>query len=312
VEGAEAARGGDGGVLSSGSAARSAPTVAAAVFLAATGSAPAVATRSEAFSLQAPQARRSRDYRALMVRTLSVVVVLSAWEVVARSGLVSPLFLSSPSQVAMKVFQLFASGAVWPHLRASAQEALMGFGLAMLIGIPIGIAMGRIPLVRLTLEPFVAVLYSSPSVAFLPLLIIWLGIGLWSKAVLVFVGAVVVMIVNTETGVSTVDARLVEMARAFTAGERQVLMKVVLPAAAPFLLAGVRLAVGRVLIMVVVAEFYASTAGLGYLIFQGAAQFDATLVFAGVTLLAGAGVALSHLLRAVERRLQPWREPERA
>ena len=254
----------------------------------------------------------SREYRPLAVRTLSVVAALAAWETLARSGTVSPLFLSSPSDVAHKILQLFASGAVWPHLRASAQEALFGFGLAMLIGIPIGIAMGRLPLVRLTLEPFVAALYSSPSVAFLPLLIIWLGIGLWSKVVLVFVGAVVVMIVNTETGVSTVDARLVEMARSFTASEREVLSKIVLPAAAPFILAGVRLAVGRVLIMVVVAELYASTAGLGYLIFQGAAQYDATLVFAGVTLLAGAGVVLSQALRGIERRLQPWRETDRS
>lgn len=253
---------------------------------------------------------RADEYRPVLVRTLAVVTALAAWETLARSGAVSPLFLSSPSDVANKILQLFASGAVWPHLRASAQEGLLGFGLAMLIGVPIGIAMGRLPLVRLTLEPFVAALYSSPSVAFLPLLIIWLGIGLWSKVVLVFVGAVVVMIVNTETGVSTVDARLVEMARSFTAGEREVLAKIVLPAAAPFILAGVRLAVGRVLIMVVVAELYASTAGLGYLIFQGAAQYDATLVFAGVTLLASAGVVLSQALRGLERRLQPWREPE--
>jgi ABC-type nitrate/sulfonate/bicarbonate transport system permease component len=249
-------------------------------------------------------------HRATLVRTGSAGLGLILWEALARSGAVSPLFLSSPSRVAAKIGQLFASGAIWPHVRTSAQEALLGFGLAMLIGIPIGVAMGRVPLVRLALEPFVAALYSAPSVAFLPLLIIWLGIGVWSKVVLVLVGAVVVLIVNTETGVTTVDRRLVEMAYAFTASKRQALTKVILPSAAPFILAGVRLSVGRVLIMVVVAELYASTAGLGYLIFQGAAQYDATLVFAGVTLLAGSGILLSQGLRAIERRLQPWREPE--
>ena len=248
--------------------------------------------------------------RAWLVRSVSIALVLCAWEAVARSGLVSPLFLSSPSQVAVRIGQLFGSGAIWPHLRTSAVEALTGFGLAMLIGVPIGVAMGRLTLARLILEPFVAALYSSPSVAFLPLLIIWLGIGVWSKVVLVFVGAVVVMIVNTETGVANVDGRLVEMARSFTASPLQVLARVVIPSAAPFILAGLRLAVGRVLIMVVVAELYASTAGLGYLIFQGAALYDATLVFAGVTLLAGAGVLVSQALRAFERRLQPWRQSE--
>jgi NitT/TauT family transport system permease protein len=257
-----------------------------------------------------PRARRWLEHHGFLVRMFSVAVVLLAWETVARSGTVSPLFLSSPSQVLQRLVQLFASGTIWPHLRTSGQEALLGFGLAIAIGTPIGVAMARTPLVRLLFEPLVAVLYSAPSVAFLPLLIIWLGIGAWSKVVLVFVGAVVVIIVNTETAVATVDEGLMEMARSFTASRVTVLQRIVFPSAAPFILAGLRLAVGRVLIMVVVAELYASTAGLGYLIFQGAAQYDATLVFAGVTLIAGFGVVLSQALRALERRLQPWRQSE--
>ncbi len=255
-----------------------------------------------------PRAWQGLERHEVVVRTFSIAVVLLAWEAVARSGTVSPLFLSSSSQVLQRLVQLFASGAIWPHLRTSGQEALLGFGLALMIGAPIGVGMGRVPLLRLLIEPLVAVLYSAPSVAFLPLLIIWLGIGAWSKVVLVFVGAVVIIIVNTETAVATVDEGLMEMAHSFTANRVAVLRRIVFPSAAPFILAGLRLAVGRVLIMVVVAELYASTAGLGYLIFQGAAQYDATLVFAGVTLIAGFGVAVSQALRAVERRLQPWRQ----
>jgi ABC-type nitrate/sulfonate/bicarbonate transport system permease component len=251
-----------------------------------------------------------RDHGATLVRTLAVVIAVTAWEGLARSGTVSPLFLSSPTQVVNKLAELFATGAIWPHVRATGQEALLGFGLALIVGVPIGVAMGRVAFVRHALEPFVAALYSSPSVAFLPLLILWLGIGLWSKVVLVFAGAVVVLIVNTETGVANVEPRLLEMARSFTAREWQVLMKVVLPSAAPFILAGVRLAIGRVLIMVVVAELYASTAGVGYLIFQGAAMYDATLVFAGVTLIACVGILSSQVLRTVERRLAPWRQTQ--
>ena len=266
-----------------------------------------------ALAQSSPVARSGRSWhipRARLTRTTAVVLFLICWEALARYGTVSPLFLSSPSQVVARLAELFGSGLIWPHLRASGQEALLGFGLAIAVGVPIGIAMGRVELVRHAFEPLVAALYSSPAVAFLPLLIIWLGTGLWSKVFLVFVGAVVVLIVNTETGVSNIDARVVEMARAFTASRRHVLTKVVLPAAAPFILAGVRLAVGRVLIMVVVAELYASTAGVGYLIFQGGAMYDATLVFAGVTLLAAAGICISQALLVLERRLAPWR-PER-
>jgi ABC-type nitrate/sulfonate/bicarbonate transport system permease component len=248
------------------------------------------------------------EHRAPLTRTAAVLLVLIAWEALARSGTVSPLFLSSPSQVVARLAQLFSSGVIWPHVRASGQEALIGFGLAIAVGVPIGIGMGRVAPVRHALEPLVAALYSAPAIAFLPLLIIWLGTGLWSKVFLIFVGAVVVLIVNTETGVSNVDAQLVEMARAFTASRRRVLTKVVLPAAAPFILAGLRLAVGRVLIMVVVAELYASTAGVGYLIFQAGAMYDATLVFAGVTIMAAVGIGTSQALRVLERRLAPWRQ----
>jgi len=147
---------------------------------------------------------------------------------------------------------------------------------------------------------------SLARLAFLPLLIIWLGIGLWSKVVLIFLGGVFAVIINTEAGVAHIDPRLVETARAFTASNRQVLIKVVIPAAIPFILAGLRQAVGRVLIMVVVAELYAATAGLGYLIFQGGAMYDTTQVFAGVTLLAGSGIALNQALRLLEQRVAPW------
>jgi ABC-type nitrate/sulfonate/bicarbonate transport system permease component len=248
-----------------------------------------------------------REHRAGATRVLAVVAFLGCWEALARSGAVSPLFLSSPYRVAAKLGQLVGAGALWPHVAASGQVALLGFALAVVVGVPVGVAMGRWSLVRHTLEPFVMAKYASPTVAFLPLLVLGLGIGLWSKVALVFLGAVVVLIINTEAGVASVDRRLVETARAFTASEWAVLTRVMLPAALPFVVAAVRLALGRVLILVVVAEMYASTAGLGHLIFQGAANYDAAQVFAGVVLLAGAGVALNQALRLLERRLAPWR-----
>ncbi len=251
-----------------------------------------------------------RNHRTGLTRAVAVIVVLSAWQGLVASGTVSPLFLSSPYAVLAWLARGFASGSIWRHIGVSAQEAAIGFGLAILVGIPIGVAMGRMQTVRDTLEPFIMALYASPNVAFLPLLIIWLGIGLWSKVVLIFLGAVFVIIINTEAGVSNIDPRLVETARAFTATERQVLTKIVLPSAIPFIVAALRLAIGRVLIMVVVAELYAATAGMGYLIFQGGAMYDTTQVFGGVTLLAATGIVLNQALRLLERRVAPWQQAQ--
>lgn len=251
-----------------------------------------------------------REHRTGITRAVAVAVVLGAWEGLVRSGTVSPLFLSSPLTVAAWLVKGFASGTIWQHIAVTAQESAIGFALAIVAGIPIGVGMGRVQMVRDTLEPFIMALYSSPIVAFLPLLIIWLGIGLWSKVVFVFIGAVFAIIINTEAGVSSIDPRLVETARAFTANERQVLTKVVLPSSIPFIVAGLRQSIGRVLIMVVVAELYAATAGLGYLVFQGGAMYDTTQVFGGVTLLAATGIILNQALRAVERRVAPWQQAQ--
>ena len=249
-------------------------------------------------------------HRTLVTRTIAVTTFLFVWEAMVRWGGVSPLFLSSPSAVVLRLIHVFADGSIWPNIRATAQVAFGGGLLAVVVGVPLGVAMGRSTVVRDTIEPFVIGVSSAPIVAFLPLLIIWLGLGAPSKIALVFIGAVFVIIVNTEAGVRQIDRRLIETARSFTASEAQILLKIVAPGALPFILAGMRLAVARVLIMVVVAEFYAATAGLGYLIFQAGSQYDTTLVFVGVVILAGTGVLCNAALRGLERRVAPWREGE--
>lgn len=241
-----------------------------------------------------------------VTRLTAVFLVLALWEWAVRGGKVNPLFLSSPSLVFEKLYEVFADGSIWPHIWASAQIALLGFLISIVIGVPLGLAMGRRKFIRDSVEPFVMASYASPTVAFLPLIILWLGLGIWSKVVLVVLGAVFVIIINTEVGVSSIDRRLIETARAFCANEREILLKVIAPAALPFILAGFRLAIGRVLIMVVVAEFYASTAGLGYLIFQAGANYDTALLFSGVIILASAGVVLNAVMRSIEGRIAPW------
>jgi ABC-type nitrate/sulfonate/bicarbonate transport system permease component len=252
--------------------------------------------------------------RATLIYALrlgALAAFLAAWEAASRTGLIDPLFASSPSLIVAKLVEMVRDGSLWPHVAATSWVTAVGFALAVLVGVPLGILMGRSELINATLEPFVAALYASPQVAFLPLLIIWLGIGFTSKVALVFIGSVIIVVINTETGVAQVDPRLIETARSFTASERQVLTKIVLPAALPFILAGMRLAIGRALVMVVVAEIYASNRGLGYLIFQAGGMYDTAQVFVGVGILAGAGVALTALLRALERWLAPWQTDAR-
>ncbi len=247
-----------------------------------------------------------RGHRTAITRTIAVVLFLGAWQWAVSSGAVNKLFLSSPFDIADRLYEVFADGSIWPHIFASGEVAAWGFVLSVAVGVPVGMLMGRVRLARDTLEPFIMAQYSSPIVAFLPLLIIWLGIGVASKVALVFLGGVFVVVINTEAGVANVDRRLVETARSFTANEAEILWKVILPAALPFIIASMRLAIGRILIMVVVAELYAATAGLGYLIFQAGAAYDTTMIFVGVVLLAGAGIAFNSMLRWAERRIAPW------
>lgn len=245
-----------------------------------------------------------------VLRIGGIVLFLAAWEGSSRVGWLDPLFASSPSLILEKLVSMISDGSLWPHVLASANIAGLGFGFSVLVGVPLGLAMGRSKNIRAAVEPFTTALNASPQVAFLPLLIIWLGIGIASKVALVFLGSVIIMVINTEAGVMQVDRRLVETARSFMANERQVLLKVVLPSALPYIIAGMRLGVGRTLVMVVVAEIYAATKGLGYLIFQAGGLYDTAQVFVGVVVLAGAGMLFNALLRWVEKRMAPWQHIE--
>ena len=277
-----------------------------------TGAAPPLREAPMTRTAGAPAAWRRLASPASLLRLGALAGFFGIWETAARTGLVDPLFAASPTLIVEKFYEMLADGSIWPHVAATAEVAAMGFGLSVAVGVPVGLVMGRVPLVASTVEPFVAALYASPQVAFLPLLIIWLGIGFSSKVALVFLGSFIIVLINTETGVVHVDPRLIETARSFTARERQILAKIVLPSALPFIIAGMRLAIGRALVMVVVAEIYASNKGLGYLIFQAGGMYDTAQVFVGVGILAAAGVTFNAALRALERRLAPWRQDQTA
>ena len=257
-----------------------------------------------------PHAATKRGLSARALGLISIVAFVALWELVTRSGWIDKIFLASPSAILAAAYDMFfVSREIYPHLWVTFQEAALGFVFAIVIGVATGLAMGRFETVRHVLEPFVMGLYSTPAVALLPLFILWLGIGLWSKVLLVFLGGVFAILVNTQAGVRAVNPKLVETARAFTATESEIFLHIILPAATPYIVAGIRLAIGRVLITVFVAELFAANMGVGFLIAQAGTNYQTDTMFVGILLLTLTGVALSQVLSLVEdRALRRFRE----
>ena len=202
---------------------------------------------------------------------------------------------------------MFADGSIYPHLAVSGYEFLVGYGMAIVIGVPLGILMGWYGRINAVLDPFVSALYATPRIALLPLLMIWFGIGIMSKIAIVFLGAIFPILVNTITGVRTLHADFVKVARSFGASDRQIFLTVALPSSVPLLLTGPRLGLGHALVGIVVGEMYGATHGLGFLIATSGARFQTDKLMVGILLIAAAGVALTELLRLIERRFERWR-----
>ncbi len=237
----------------------------------------------------------------------SVVALVVIWEATLRVGLIGTRFLAPPSEALSAGWSLLESGRLWPSVWISLQEFALGFGLAVVVGIGLGFAMAQWKAVDRALGPTVWAIYSVPREAFIPLLLVWFGIGLGSKVAVVFLGVLFPMIANTYLGVHSTDPNALRAARAFCATRAEQLWKVVLPASLPYLIDGLRLGAGRGLVGVVVAEMYVSREGVGYLLIQAGQNFRTAQLIFEVVLVAGFGILLSQLLLALEARLAGWR-----
>jgi NitT/TauT family transport system permease protein len=239
---------------------------------------------------------------------VALVVFVLFWEWIIQATNVSALFLAPPSRVwNAAITELFGSRGIWEDLAVSGSELGLGYLGAVAIGLPAGILLGWYRRVRATTNPFVSFLYAVPRVAFLPVIVMWFGIGLNSKIVIVFLSAVFPMLIATIAGVRSVDRDLLRCARSFGANDRQLFRTVVLPGSVPFILTGMRLAVGRALIGVVVGELYASTNGLGHYMAQAGAQYRTDRVFFAVLLFGFVGMAAMAVTERLESRFQAWR-----
>jgi NitT/TauT family transport system permease protein len=243
-----------------------------------------------------------------LLRVLSVVAVLGGWEVYGRHS--NPLLFTYPSAIAQAAVELVRNGSLLKAMGQSLSVFGWGLGLAILVGVGVGLAMGRSRVVEALLEVPLDALYAMPTVALVPVIVLWVGFGPVAKVVVVFLFSVFAIVLNTARGVREVDPQLIEVARSYSASEVGLWKDVVLPSALPFIVTGVRLAVGRALVGVVIAEFYTSIAGLGFLIVTYANTFQTAKVFVPVVVLMALGVILTGLLQILEGRLAPWQVRE--
>lgn len=220
---------------------------------------------------------------------------------------VNPMFLSAPSLVWNAAVQLFASGEIWNDLAVSGREFAFGYLMSVAFAIPFGIMVGWYKRMSYTFDPFINAMNATPRVALLPLVIIWAGIGEWSKIVIIFLGAVFPIMINTRDGVKTTPYNLLTAAKSFGASQWQIFKSVVLPSTVPFILTGLRLGVGRALIGVMVGELYAATAGIGFMITVAGATFQTDKVFVGIAIFALSGMISMELLTKLEARFDSWR-----
>jgi ABC-type nitrate/sulfonate/bicarbonate transport system permease component len=248
--------------------------------------------------------------RARVIGIAAVTLFMITWEGVARLHMINPLFTSSPSRIVSTFMQMTREGVLAKDIRVSGTEFLIGYFGAVVVGILLGVAMGWYPDVSAALQPFVSALYSTPRIALVPLFIIWLGIGIWSKVAVVFLVAVFQVLISTEAGVRAADESLIRTARSFGAKDRQIFTTIVLPGAVPFLIAGLRLGLGQALVGIVVGELYAATAGIGYEIAVAGETFQTDRVFVGIVILASAAIVLMWALRQLELRFESWK-PQR-
>jgi ABC-type nitrate/sulfonate/bicarbonate transport system permease component len=251
-------------------------------------------------------ARLRRRDRLILGWTGTVAIVL-AWQLTATFELVHPTFTSSPAAVLEAAVSYLGSERGLRDLATSGQEFGLAFLLAIAVGIPVGILMGWYRRVEAVFDPVINFFYASPRIALTPLVIIWFGIGLMSKIVVIFLMAVFPIVINTASGVAGADRQLVMLGRSFSVSRLQMMRTIVLPGAVPSIIAGLRLGLGQGLIGVYVAELTAATAGVGFAMNQAGLNFQTDLVFATLFIIAGFGVLCSSALKHLERRVSKWR-----
>jgi NitT/TauT family transport system permease protein len=238
------------------------------------------------------------------LRLLSVLTLALLWELAGRTG--NARLLPPLSQVAAAWFDLLASGQLFHALAISLQALAIGFGLSVLFGVPLGLLMGRYRRLNEFLEIYMTALLTVPMISFIPFLVIAFGLGLHSRIWIVFLFAFVIIAINTTAGVRNVDPAYTEMARSFGAREGDLFVKVILPAALPMIMAGIRLGMGRAVLGMVTSEMILAVVGFGAMLMTFGASFNSPALFATILTIVLLAIALLALIQYLDRRLIPW------
>jgi NitT/TauT family transport system permease protein len=257
-------------------------------------------------SLRAPSPKRvwAPVCRALLLAAPGVAL-LCFWQF-ASGRLIRETYVSKPTEIAWRLIDLFYTGEIWPSLRVTGEELVLSYAIGVLLGLLLGYALGRSPRLASIFEPYVMAFYGIPKIALAPLFVIWFGIGIWSKVMLAGTMVFFLVFYNVFAGVRSVDRDVVNLALVLGANERQLGRQIYLPAAAPFLLLGMRMAIPYAVIGVIVGEFTSSTAGLGLFINYASSTYDPAGVFAGIFILLAFVMGMNALANRLERKLLKW------
>ena len=252
---------------------------------------------------QAEPAER-RPLPRWVVTLISLCVALLLWEIFGRR--VNPIFGSYPSAIAEAFWQLLVTGELGRALYESLRPFVVGYGLAILIGVPLGLLIGRFRVAEASLGIYITAGYAMPLVALVPLLILWLGLGFAVKVSVILLMSLFPICINTWLGVTAVPKTLIEVGKSFVASDLVILRRIVLPATLPYIMAGIRLAVGRAVVGMVIAEFFTTISGLGAVIINSANNFDTATMFVPIIILMVMAIGLNWLIGWVERKIAPW------
>jgi NitT/TauT family transport system permease protein len=252
----------------------------------------------------AAERRHRRQWINLGIRLVSLASALALWELAALN--VDPVLFTSPTKVAVAGYKMILSGELWTYLWPSLVVLGIGFSLAVVAGIGIGLLLARFWVLDIALNVYITFLYSIPSVALVPLIVLWAGFETTAKVIILFLFAFFPMVINTYQGVKSVDPKLIEVGRAFRCSEGQLWANIVIPASLPFIVTGLRLALGRGLIGMVLADLYTAISGIGYLIVRTASTYQVDKMFVPIVTLGLLGVTLTALLRVAEKYVAPW------
>jgi ABC-type nitrate/sulfonate/bicarbonate transport system permease component len=255
----------------------------------------------------APAPRLSWTEHKLVLGLLAVALFLAAWEALFLFVPFDPLFISKPSLIAQALVGLIASGQLFSELKVSAIPFVYGFSAAVIVGVTLGIVMGWRTRVGYALDPLMTALYASPLVALAPLVVVFFGVGVSGKAILIFLLSVFPFIFNVSAGVRSVDRLLINVVRSLGGRERDLYLKVIVPSVLPYIVAAARIAVGRALVGVLVGEFFAASEGIGYAIARFGDLFALDRMFACILVVMVIAVLLTEGIRWAERTAFPWR-----